>query len=523
MSLLSLFPLKRKDPVAVRQALEELGPTFVKLGQFLALRPDLIPQAYCDELMTLSDRAAPFPWEVARRIITEDLGQPPEACFASIDSRPIAAASLAQAHLARTHDGASVIVKVQREDMPRRVREDLRRVRLLTSILEATGASFAIPPRMVLEELEGWLHQELDLRLELRNLERMYALAMDHTEWRIPRPFPELSGERVVTSGYLAGVPFTELLHEIRQGRPERIRDLGLDPNRLARNLLWAVLAQIFQDRLFHADTHPGNLIALPGNQVGFVDFGLVSTLDDTFRAGMARYLTAIYTGRQEAMYRALTELLIPSDDTDLDAFHADFAEATRAWISQRDGMGRAPESGRSPVGQYMVDVLSAARRNHLRIPPTLLSMYRSLLTAETVANRLGSRTNLRSVGKRFFVKLQRAEMRVVPDKEQVQLLLADVVALLKDGPAQLHQLLGDLADERLWLRVRTSTSLKDRREENGRARLVVLALLQVGLSLLLVGAERLPWVDQFPVRGGLAALLGLSWVVLAVQWRRLP
>ncbi|HKY05050.1 MAG TPA: AarF/ABC1/UbiB kinase family protein, partial [Blastocatellia bacterium] len=300
----------RLDPAQFRELLERLGPTFIKLGQFLALRPDLIPQPYCDELLKLVDAVESFPFPVARRIITEDLGAPPEQRFVWINPRPIAAASLAQVHEARTFDGEIVAVKVQRENVHERVKKDLRRARLLSRIFDLSGLTLGVSVPDVLKELARWMRDELDMELELRNITRMYELARDVDMMRVPRPYPELSGRRVLTAEFLEGYPFSELLRLVRVGQPDMIKSFGLDIDNLARNLIHTILWQIFRFKFFHADTHPGNLIAMPNDVVGFVDFGLTETLDATHRPGILRFVSAVYSNDVEGMLHALTEVL---------------------------------------------------------------------------------------------------------------------------------------------------------------------------------------------------------------------
>ena len=255
----------RPGPVQFRQFLQERGPIFIKLGQYLALRPDILPETYCDELMRLLDRVPPFSWAEARTILTHELRRAPSDVFRYIDTNPAAAGSLAQVHRAVLKDGTEVAVKVQRPHIEEQVRRDLKRARMLARLLEAAGAQPGVSPREVVEELAEWLTQELDFRRELANLTRLHGLAIDSPVARIPRPFPHLSTARVLTSEYLHGIPFTDLLKAIRPGVEEEARPVdapGIDFRELTRNLIVSTLDQIFRYQFFHADLHPGNLFA---------------------------------------------------------------------------------------------------------------------------------------------------------------------------------------------------------------------------------------------------------------------
>ena len=304
-------------PADFARQLERRGPIFVKVGQFLALRPDLIPQEYCNELLKLLDRVAPFSWNDASLILTEDLGRPPEESFASINHRPIASASLAQVYLARTHGGREVAVKVQRPGIRERMDADLKQARRLLRLLEFTGKVSIVDRGELLAELERWMYEELDFTRELENVRAMRDLVQPGGRIRIPRPYPELSGKRVVTTEFLRGVPFSELLAALREGRPGQIDRIGFDRDLLAQTLLHSVLTSVFRYQTFHADVHPGNLIALESDRIGFVDFGLVDVLDETIRERQTLYLAAVYRGDVDEMYRSLLEILIPNPNWD--------------------------------------------------------------------------------------------------------------------------------------------------------------------------------------------------------------
>ncbi len=368
--------LTRLDPVAFRKFLEDRGPTFVKLGQFLALRPDLLPQEYCDELIKLLDRVPPFSWEEARAILTAELGRDPRDIFLSIDQRPLAAGSLAQVHRAVLPDGTEVAVKVQRPHVAEVVRRDLRRGRLLAWLLERSGVSLVIAPGELVKELSSWLTEELDFRRELANLTRLHKLAAESAESRIPRPYPELSTARVLTATYLPGIRFTEILRAIQPGVNEPAQPVsapGIDYRTLAEHLVRSTLEQIFRWQFFHADLHPGNLLALPDNVIGYVDFGLCDELDTQVRGSQLRYLTAVYNGDRPAMFKALTEILVAGPDTDLEAFRREFEAQTRELAVRRGAAEN--DADRSPFGKYLIGLMRSAQASPAGARPRALAV----------------------------------------------------------------------------------------------------------------------------------------------------
>jgi ubiquinone biosynthesis protein len=518
-----------KGPIGFRRRLERLGPTFIKLGQLLALRPDLIPQEYCDELMHLTDQVPPFPWRDASAMLKEELGSDPNQIFAYINPRPVAAGSLAQTHVARLKDGTEVAVKIQRPDIRAKILRDLGRARRLARLLEMSGASFIVSPHEVVEEFFEWLMQELDFNHELRNLTRLYDLAANSPFQKIPRPFLAFSTQRVLTAEYLRGLPVSELLLSPRAGRSdgdEPSAALGVDVDRLATNLIWSSLVQIFRYQFFHADLHPGNLFALPGDVIGFVDFGLCDELDETVRERQMRYVSAFYSGDANRMFNAVTDILIPSDETDMDTFRSEFmAEINthmgRARADQPDIDDLRTERGRSPIAQGMIGMLRAARRNRLHVPTRVLSMYKALLTAETVAHQLGTKVDLRSVGREFFFDLQREEALRGIEPDNLEASFLSMVSVLRDSPGQLQQLLTELSEGRFELKVNISEGPKVRRIRNRRLRLLVTSILSVCIALLLIVPD-LPTVFGAPLRWPLWAVLILLYVSIFFQWRRL-
>jgi ubiquinone biosynthesis protein len=508
-------------PAGFRRQLEYLGPTFIKIGQFLALRPDLIPQEYCDELMELFDRVPAFPWAEAQVIVESEFGRNISSIFPYIDPVPIAAGSLAQVHRARLRDATDVAVKIRRPNIEDLVRRDIKRARLLVRFLELSGASPALSPREVLDEVSNWLWQEIDFTRELANLTRLHSLTVEDPNQKTPRPYPEYSTAKILTTEYIQGVPFSDLLvahrpvqHAARRNIPE-----GIDPEKLAENLIFCCLTQIFRYQFFHADLHPGNLIALPGNVIGFVDFGLCDELDPMVRQRQMRYFYATYIDDTEMMYRALIEILIPSDDTDFESFRREFVQETITWQSRR---GEGTLTGqRSPTGRWMIAVMRAARRHGFRIPPRILSMYRALLTAESVAGRLGPEADMQSVGRRFFASLQWDEVFRALNPEALPPYLLSLLSLVQKSPGRLDQLLSELAESRFSLNTIGTESPRTERVRNRRARIVVSAVASVGIALLLA-KPALPTIAGIAVAWPLVIVLVVVYLLIFIQLRGL-
>jgi ubiquinone biosynthesis protein len=377
-------------------------------------------------------------------------------------------------------------------------------------VLELAHLSPAVSIRDAAREVEGWLLQELDMQRELANLSRLHRLSRDTSLITVPRPYPALSGDRVLTSERIEGVALSDLVRAVRSrdaGAIERLAPAGLDLHALAERLILATFTQIFDFRFFHADLHPGNLFALPGASIGYVDFGLCDELDEKLRERQARYLAYLYAGDVDGMYVALSELLEQTPAADLPAFHEGFVAASRELllrIAREDEKSPAGSDGegRSPVSEWLVDVLGAARTHGLRLPPRLLSMYRALLTAEAVARSLAPDVDLRHAGRAFFRELGIRETLPELSREELRGLGASLASLLRTGPEQVLDLLTGLEEGTFGVGVGVSQTPAARRARRRRVALIGSAVLSIGPAALVA-------------EGGLPA--GLAWPLWAL------
>jgi ubiquinone biosynthesis protein len=496
-----------RGPQRFAARLARMGPQFVKIGQYLALRPDILPQAYCDELLRLVDKAPPVAWDKIHAILTTELGAPPETVFASIRKRPLAAGSIAQVHLAKTHDGRLVAVKVQRPDLQAQIARSLRWSRVVARALEFTEFGKGLAPNDVVDEIERWLRQELDFRQELENQQALRAGAR-HPWLHVPEPLPSLSTARVLTAEYLQGVPFSELIAQRRAGDEATLGRRGFDREQLAEHLITAVLHQVFAAGRFHADPHPGNLIAMPGDVVGLLDCGLTDILTPPLRTAQAQYLAALYAHDAEGMHRALAGVLDFGPGSDPAAFRRDFVAETNDFLARNlDVPGAASTSG------YMIVLIRLARRHRVRLPKALLSMYRALLTVEAVARQLGAQADLASVGRVFFAGAPVEQLLSALEPDALVGWLLKVSDVARAAPGQIQELLTDLAEGRFVLSTQNRQSHDDRRLANGRARLVTLAVLSLGPAILLAGAPGPTLTTVLcATLAGLYAWMALTW-----------
>lgn len=508
-------------PERLIRLLVRLGPTFIKIGQFLALRPDVLPAAYCDELLRLVDRAPTTSWEVVSETIESELGTEPENLFRKISRRPLASGSIAQVHVAETWEGQQIAVKVQRPGLPAQIKRDLRKIRWLAGFLKVSGIAPFISPSELVEELERWLNQELDFSKELSNHTRMYEQLASEKTVRVPRPYPEFSSQRVISTEFLEGPPFSDLIRYARSGDFEQIERLGFDRDLLAKRLIETSLDQIFRLRFFHADLHPGNLIAMNDNVIGLVDFGLTDVLDPTVQEVQSDYLGALYNNDIHGMYRAISQIFVPGKTTDLEAFRRDFYADTSRWLSLLEDRS-ANDHVRSPTASYMITLMQLARVHEMRPPTSVLSMYRTLLTSESVAYHLRTHANLRDVGRQFFNNLQLERLISSYYPVPVMSRLMELNELVRSGPGNVHQLLSDLSEGRFVLSVQSTESEQSRGYANRRARLVSLAITSMTLALLLTftAGRKGEWERVLNLVLWFLLFGVFGW--MAILWRRL-
>jgi ubiquinone biosynthesis protein len=516
-------------PARFRARLEALGPMFIKFGQFLALRPDLLPEPYCEALFGLLDEVAPMPWATVHGILAAEYGPAYGEIFAAIEQAPVGAGALAQVHRAHLRDGTVIALKVLRPTVHEALQRDLRRLRWVARAMEAAGATTGVSPRDVIEQVGAWVGQEIDLTRELENVSRLHRDYRGHPSIVIPRPFVSLSTSQVLAVDFVEGVRLSELTSALRRGEdPDAwLAARSIDGDAFAETLIEAMLDQIFRNHFFHADPHPGNLMVLAGDRVGFVDFGLCDSLDATIEESQVRYFSAVYNGDTEQMISALLEILVPTDETDVDGFRRD-VRALAAELADRRRAGRTAGAPRvpgrrttSPLAHYMSGILRAAGARGLKLPAQVFSLYRALLTVETVASQIGADEDLIGVGKSFFRRfvVDRALQGMSADEQKMYLL--QVYTLIRDAPKQVNELMAELSSGRLTLKVEVADAPPMARARNRQAKLLTTALAAVGVSFLLT-RQNLPAVGGVPLDYPLIAVLVLLYLWTFLQWRSL-
>jgi ubiquinone biosynthesis protein len=363
----------------IRLALTELGTTFVKLGQMLSTRADLIGPDLAAELATLQDAAPADPPAKVRATVEAELGQPIAELFAEFEDKPLASASIGQVHRARLTDARKVVVKVQHPGIEARVRNDLDILVHLAGLAEQHLPEVArYRPRAIAAEFQRTLLRELDFGREERNLERFVANFATNPTVRFPVPVAELSTSRVLTMEYLEGTKIAE---------PDRLRAEGHDLGDLARRGAEAFLDMIFRDGFYHADPHPGNIIVLPGGVIGLLDAGMVGHIDESMREEIEEMFLAIANRDVAHLATLLTRIGSVPPDLDRTAFRSDLSD----YLSHYAGQSLQ----NFDLGGALTELTDLIRRYHVTLPSSLTLLIKVFVMLEGTGRLLSPRFNL--------------------------------------------------------------------------------------------------------------------------------
>lgn len=492
---------------SVRLALEDGGVTFVKLGQVLSTRPDLLPPDFIDELTLLQDNVPAAPWDQVRAVLVEELGQAPEAVFAEFDERPMAAASIAQVHLALLKTGEEVVVKVQRPGVRKVAEGDLDIVaRLARTLQERTRWGRAMG---VLDLATGFsvaLREELDFRVEARNLATVAAASVGQ-DVGLPAVHEDLCTARVLVMQRLSGVP-------MRAAGPV-LDERGADRGALATTLLSYLLRQVMLDGVFHADPHPGNIMLLADGRLGLLDFGSVGRIDAQLRSALRRLLLAIDRGDPAGLCDALLELVTRPDEID--------AQQLERALGQF--MARHLSAGMRPDVEMFGDLFRLVYRYDLSIPPEVAAVFRALATLEGTLGTIAPGFNI-VVESRAFAAAQIDE-HLTPESMRRAVVeeLHSVLPMLRRLPRRVDRITSALEQGRLGVNVRLFADDRDRRFVTGLLHQVMLTGLGATAGVMAVlllggtgGPQVVPGIELHHLFGYnllvVSVLLGLRVVV---------
>jgi len=424
--------------VRLRRTLDDLGPTFVKFGQVLSTRSDILPEGVLSELQKLQDSAKPMPAGVAQEIVEGELGAPVDEVFASFDPVPLGSASIGQVHRAVLRGGERVAVKVQRPDAPLRVGGDLELMRDFATFLDQRfGRNLFVDVRGLVAEFEVVISRELDYTAEAENARR-FAADFAGTQVIIPEVYLGLSTSKVLTEEYIEGTKFRD------------IRPLVLSPSerrRVATMGADAIFKMAFEDGFFHGDPHPSNLLLTPGGDLALLDFGMVGYMSQGDIEALSGLFIAVIQRDAPAALRALERLGVHYATE----IRGDLIRDLREFLNKYSGLS----VGEVTLGQALSELIALARRYRLRMPPVFPLLTKALVTAEGLARTIDPTINVYEVARPYAQRLLSERYRPEAVIDVVEEHALEYARYVEDVPEQIRLLLTELSDGELEVQLK--------------------------------------------------------------------
>ena len=427
------------SPEYLRRALEELGPTFVKLGQLLSTRQDLLPPRYQQELSKLQDSAEPVPWAQIHPVLQAALGEDVLARFASFDTTPLASASIGQVYAARLPEGIDVVVKIRRPGIDEEVNEDLD---ILQGLAGYAGkhweAARDYDVQGLMDEFSDTLRSELDYAQEGRNARRFALNFEDNPAVHIPAVYADFSTSTVLTQERLYGLKVTDTA---------ALDAAGIDRKALAVTAADAEMKMVFDDGFFHADPHPGNIFVEHGGRIGLLDFGMVGEVDDKLRAQLSTLFVAVIRKDPDRMASALVRMCVRTRRVDRVRLRLDLQQLIRLY----DGR----TLGNAPVGRIINGALGIVRGHHLQLPREMALLLRMLIMTEGMGEVLDPDFSMGNTLGPYARRMSLQQLNPVAVVRRLGQAGAETLELSAELPDQLRRLMNTLDFEGLEVHLR--------------------------------------------------------------------
>ncbi|MBI5238128.1 MAG: ubiquinone biosynthesis protein UbiB [Deltaproteobacteria bacterium] len=494
------------DALRLRLALEELGPTFIKVGQVLSTRPDVLPEDFIIELLKLQDEVLPIPYAGMVKVIEDEFKRPVSGLFERIDERPIAAASIAQVHRAVLSTGAVVAVKVQRPDIEGVIETDISILRYLARIIHRRmPESRLYDPMGMVEEFSRVIKRELDFTLEASYMEKFKDALKDDARVKIPKVYWEMTGKRVLTMEGVTGIKVDNV---------ERLRAEGINTRKVAHMIADVFFKQVFDLGLFHGDLHSGNIFVISEDKFALVDFGIVGRIDKRMKRRLADILIGFATGDFESLAKVYTEMGILPENIDRPAFEQEYYDTMQNYF------GRPLKHVR--MGELMLDYIRLASRYGIRLPKELMLFDKCLIELEGLAKVLYPDVNILSESEPYARRLITERISPAAIGSEAAQTLSAYAGVAREMPSNLNRVIKKAAEDRFRIEF-MHRGLEDfmgevDRSSNRLTFAVIMAALVIGSSLV-VSSGKGPVVMGYPLLGiagfVIASILGL-W--LAVQ-----
>jgi ubiquinone biosynthesis protein len=464
------------EPVRVRKMLEELGPTYVKIGQTLSMRPDLIPPEYVKELSQLYDEAAPIPFDEIKKRVESELGKTLDEVFKSFDEKSIASASMGQVHKAELLDGTKVVVKVQRPGIREIIDTDIDIVYFFANLAEKNIPSMkTFRPVEVVRELEEMLHNEINYLLEAKNAERIY-MNFQKVPWvKIPKIFPELCTKRILTMELIEGHRLTKRGLKVK----------GIENKKIATLIARAMVKQLFQDGFFQADPSPGNIFVIDNKSIAFVDFGAMGKISQSRRKQLMEMLVGVATNDVDSVLSSLLEMSDIEGEIDKEALKRDITGLLEYYHEEK------PTVYDIEIADGIIEL---SRKYDIRLPADFTLLERALFETESTCRLLDPDFDLLKASAPI---IREVTMERIGPKEQIQEFIRNLKKyekLFKYLPTRIDKILNKLEAGELTVKmdVRGVTHMETKIGEVFRSLeigLIVFALI-IALTVIYISEK---------------------------------
>lgn len=426
--LIFIWPFMEKKiinqpfPVQFRIRLELLGPTYIKLGQILSLREDLLPGSLTTELQHLLDRLPAVSYERLKQLIVEDLHSPLNTMFLWIDPIPLGSASLGQTHRARLITKEKVVIKVLKPGVRRMVETDTKLLRIFGKLLQVFLGRYQ--PERLINEFCRYTLREVNLKYEAENAETFAANFKNEPEIRFPQIYHEYSNSNILCMEYFKGLrPSVTMYKNLNEKKREKIVELGIK----------AIAEMIFRDGFFHADLHPGNIIVFRDGRVGFIDLGMVGQFDPEMRRRMFYYFYALVTGDAFSAARYLSSLAIPTRGTDIEGFRRAVANLYSRWL-------KTPSFNEFSLAQVILESILMAGQYRIQYPGEIILMVKALVTVEGMGNMIRPGLNIADAAQRPVRSILIEQFNPKDILRDLALVIPEMIDIISNSPLILSE-----------------------------------------------------------------------------------
>jgi ubiquinone biosynthesis protein len=459
---------ERSPAERLRLAFEELGPTFVKLGQLLSTRPDIIPESALQELAKLQDNVRPLPFETVREVVECEFGHVLSETYSFFDPNPLGAASIGQVHAATLITGEEVVVKVQRPEIQGIIEQDIALLDFLAGLLEKyIPESRVFRPRIIVDEFFKTLVYELDYVVECNNMNRIGRNMLSIPDVVIPKVYKDLSTTKVLTLERLKGIRINDL---------KSLQEAGIDRRKVVAAGARAFFKMILVDGVFHGDLHGGNLFLLPGDKLGIIDFGIVGRLSDKSREQLAGMLVSLITEDYEQLCYLYAEVSVSGQFVDMDTF----TREVRNMLSPYMGLSLNEVNS----GRLLIEATKIGAKYNIQVPGDWMLVFKALITMEGMGRTLDPDFDLLANGQLLVQDLLKDQLSPQKLARELAWTGKDMLALVQALPRQLRWMMKKFASNEYAIDVHVPevNDLREQLEANSRRQ--SLSILVVGLLL---------------------------------------